>query len=1192
LKALAFLASAFLFIIQWRKSMKVGVIVKKSFGITISMLLVISLILSSNIVEVAALGHEPKSDRVIITNESNDVNKTSSTGSFNLQEINEHISINEDLPMEAYKIDMNLRFDPEEVDAAIFNVSKNERRIPITVGSNKKFWVVDFRTNKDVPIDTKLLYSGKRSEVWVHNNEITTEQAKKMGEEFDNKVYPLVTENFAKESDVDGNGKVSLLVYDIQDGYDQSGTYTAGYFYSRDLYKTTHSNNAEVFYVDTYPTIGDKKSGYDVSKAFSTIAHEFQHMVSYNQNVLVEKGEEMETWLNEAMSMAAEHMYLNDTLRERLYYFERAPSIANGHSLLHWDENGDVLANYSLSYLFGQYLRIQLGQDNKVFKEILEKKTPTNQSLQMVLDERFNKSKSLKQFISDFRQALYENEQEGLYGFKGEKGLASIKTPLYTGNLPLKLRGGGSIVVPINDASKFVRPANAGETIDFRIIEYEDLDAIVPKKPRVESFSDIDEVLKGTAKPGSHIQVYKDKRIISDAYAEANGSFEINVGEHPVKTTLYITATDAKGNESKATMVEVTMGIVVEKNISRLSHIKTGKSFVYAKPSMQSSKKSSEEHKNRVYYVKKQATYKKEIYYLLSTAPSDKRGVIGWMRESDMTSYAHSTVDKERKWFYVLGTGGAGFDTAWGGSKNRVHPDLKLLKNERFSVDLTEKVGNETWYRGMLGGKQTWIHNQYITETNAYVEQSTSRLGHINSGKSDIYSSPISTVDKESSEEFKNSVYYIKKQATYNEELYYLLSNNPSTTSGVIGWMKASDVSSYPHVGMDKNEKILYVKGTGGAGYTRAWGGRKNYVYSDLKQFEGAQFQVNLTERVGSNVWYRGMLNGKQAWIQGINLAELSEIYKESSTSRLGHINGGKSSIYRMPYNQIDKESSEGYKNTVYYIKKQATFSGALYYLLSRNSSATTGTIGWMKASDISGRVHKGLDKERKNLYVKGNGGAGYDTAWGGSKNLTLTDLMALENELFKVDLTETVGNDIWYRGILAGKRMWILSSYLADISGGYMERSTSRLGHINSGKSDIYKFPYNVADKKSSEEFKNSVYYIKKQATYNEELYYLLSNNSSATNGVVGWMKASDVSSYPHVGVDKNAKTLYVKGTSGAGYDTAWGGSKNFVYPDLEKLVDAKFSVNLTERVGDNIWYRGQLNGKETWISSSFVKQ
>ena len=60
-------------------------------------------------------------------------------------------------------------------------------------------------------------------------------------------------------------------------------------------------------------------------------------MVNYNQNVLVEGGDYMDTWLDEALSMAAEQMYEGFPLIDRIGYYEQSASIANGHSLLYWD---------------------------------------------------------------------------------------------------------------------------------------------------------------------------------------------------------------------------------------------------------------------------------------------------------------------------------------------------------------------------------------------------------------------------------------------------------------------------------------------------------------------------------------------------------------------------------------------------------------------------------------------------------------------------------------------------------------------------------------------------------------------------------------------------------------------------------------------------------------------------------------
>src|SRR5699024_9647204 len=73
------------------------------------------------------------------------------------------------------------------------------------------------------------------------------------------------------------------------------------------------------------------------------------------------------------------------------------------------------------------------------------------------------------------------------------------------------------------------------------------------------------------------------------------------------------------------------------------------------------------------------------------------------------------------------------------------------------------------------------------------VESKTSRLGHIKSGASYIYKEPGQEAGKTSSTSRKDSVYYIKKQATYNGKTYYLIRNNLNTSAGIIGWMESKD---------------------------------------------------------------------------------------------------------------------------------------------------------------------------------------------------------------------------------------------------------------------------------------------------------------------------------------------------------------------------------------------------------------
>ncbi|WP_139892146.1 N-acetylglucosaminidase [Bacillus sp. D386] len=315
---------------------------------------------------------------------------------------------------------------------------------------------------------------------------------------------------------------------------------------------------------------------------------------------------------------------------------------------------------------------------------------------------------------------------------------------------------------------------------------------------------------------------------------------------------------------------------------------------------------------------------------------------------------------------------------------------------------------------------------------------------------------------------------------------------------------------------------------------------------------------------------------------------EIKQQIQESSISRLGQIKSTTAKIFK----DLNNTSSfftagSSYTDSVYYIKKQAVIGDRTYYLISTKPSSVNGVIGWVNASDLKSYTHVGVDKNTKTLYIKGTGKA-YSKAWGGSKDIVYSSLSSYKNSEFAVNLTEKVGNNTWYRGILGGKTVWIHSSYLAEI----VESNTSRLGQMLDSKVKIYK---TIGDSSSAfaagTKYINSVYFIKKQAKIGDQVFYLISTKPSRENGVIGWVNASDLKSYTHVGVDKNAKTLYIKGT-GKAYSKAWGGSKDIVYSSLSDYKNNKFAVNLTEKVGNNIWYRGTLGGKTVWIHESYVHE
>ncbi len=134
---------------------------------------------------------------------------------------------------------------------------------------------------------------------------------------FDTLLYPADTSAFGRESDIDGNGVVMVLMTGKVNALVASpctGGSIAGYFYGGDLLVGfSGGNSAEVFYAavpDPNGNLSCPHSANGVKRTVpGTFIHEFQHMISFNQHVLLRgsrTGEEL--WLNEGLSHYAEEL--------------------------------------------------------------------------------------------------------------------------------------------------------------------------------------------------------------------------------------------------------------------------------------------------------------------------------------------------------------------------------------------------------------------------------------------------------------------------------------------------------------------------------------------------------------------------------------------------------------------------------------------------------------------------------------------------------------------------------------------------------------------------------------------------------------------------------------------------------------------------------------------------------------------
>ncbi|MGH7560606.1 MAG: hypothetical protein ACRENB_06260 [Gemmatimonadales bacterium] len=147
------------------------------------------------------------------------------------------------------------------------------------------------------------------------NDPLTPADLAELGTAFDTRHYPIDTTAFGRESDIDNNGVVIILMTDAVNALtpDCSDGRVVGYFFGADLLVNfANSNKAEVFYTlvpspqtSTCSAVTRRQA---VNNLKPTLIHELQHMISFNQHSLVRGGQQEETWLNEALSHFAEEL--------------------------------------------------------------------------------------------------------------------------------------------------------------------------------------------------------------------------------------------------------------------------------------------------------------------------------------------------------------------------------------------------------------------------------------------------------------------------------------------------------------------------------------------------------------------------------------------------------------------------------------------------------------------------------------------------------------------------------------------------------------------------------------------------------------------------------------------------------------------------------------------------------------------
>ena len=166
-------------------------------------------------------------------------------------------------------------------------------------------------------------FVGTKAAIYMDNNVPTADTLRDvdyqdLGRTFDTYHYPIDRAAFGAESDLDQNDRIIILMTKSVNNLtpDCTNGRVLGYFFGLDLITTgaqaVNSNKGEIFYTFVPAPATATCTATSRSQAIGaikpTLIHELQHMISWNQRVILGSGQAEETWLNEAMSHFAEEL--------------------------------------------------------------------------------------------------------------------------------------------------------------------------------------------------------------------------------------------------------------------------------------------------------------------------------------------------------------------------------------------------------------------------------------------------------------------------------------------------------------------------------------------------------------------------------------------------------------------------------------------------------------------------------------------------------------------------------------------------------------------------------------------------------------------------------------------------------------------------------------------------------------------
>ncbi|WP_325883192.1 GW dipeptide domain-containing protein [Mammaliicoccus fleurettii] len=417
--------------------------------------------------------------------------------------------------------------------------------------------------------------------------------------------------------------------------------------------------------------------------------------------------------------------------------------------------------------------------------------------------------------------------------------------------------------------------------------------------------------------------------------------------------------------------------------------------------------------------------------------------------------------------------------------------------------------------------------------------------GKVNINASGVYSSVYDTTTKPATNK-AGKIFNIGKQSTFNNQVFYLLQDNNGTP---LGWVKSSDIQLQT---VTKPTPKPVVKPT-----------TKPVAKPTTKPVAKPA-----TKPVAKPA-----------------TKPVASTAKTVAVSYKGKVNTNASGVYSSVYDKTTKPAVNKAGKT-FNIGKQSTYNNQVFYLLQD----TKGTpLGWVKSSDIQ------LQNTTKPVVKPATKPVAKPATKPVAKPATKPVAKPATRPVAK-PTTKPVAKPTT-KPVAKTVRV-------------------NYVGKVNNNISGVYTSVYDQktvpAMNKAGRTFK-----IGKQSTYNNQTYYLLQDNNAIP---LGWVKANDVQLQTNrvqpkpvkqvtpaqpkktnaiksnvvnnqpMNLKENYTNYLIFDNTGYFYSQP-NVSKSTLLGSLQNYQYAYFKVISSQKVGNELWYKGLLNGKTVWINSKYLQ-